>query len=182
MSARLNDYKWGENTSVWINRAGQSNSLEFRDLFLKENIIAIDWADIKENLTNIDNKEKLRKIFMKSYPKHIYEQENPGKNYKGCVGNSVGQIWSFLKEMKKGDIVLIPIENNKLVVAEIVGDYEWVDEIPRHRRKIKIIERIPEYYYLKRTGSKGLYSGTVARLRYKDNNKRKYLSNEKYWI
>ena len=148
---------------VWINKAGED--YEFEELFLKNNIIAIKWAKIKENLSNIKNKEELKEVYIKAYP-----DENNNQ-----ISNQVGQIWKFLNEMKKGDIVLSPLKNKKILIAKIVGEYTFNNEIPRHRRKIEILGHVSNEDYQKFTGKKLTYSGTVARLK---NKNEKYISDE----
>ncbi|AIJ06292.1 hypothetical protein JH146_1450 [Methanocaldococcus bathoardescens] len=136
---------------VWINRVGKN--YEFEEIFLNNKVIAIDWHEIDEDLSNIKNKEELRNIYIKAYP-----NENDNQ-----INNQVGQIWSFVKEMKKGDIVLIPLRNNKILIAKIVGDYKFDKERPKHRRDIEIIGYISNDTYSNFTGKEGFYSGTVAK-------------------
>ena len=137
---------------VWINRAGDDYELE--ELFLKNNIIAIKWAKIKENLSNIKNKEELKEVYIKAYP-----DENNNQ-----ISNQVGQIWKFLNEMKKGDIVLSPLKNKKILIAKIVGEYTFNNEIPRHRRKIEILGYISDDDYISLFGRQlRFFRGTIAK-------------------
>ena len=137
---------------VWINKAGEN--YEFEELFLKNNIIAIKWAKIKENLSNIKNKEELKEVYIKAYP-----DENNNQ-----ISNQVGQIWKFLNEMKKGDIVLSPLKNKKILIAKIVGEYTFNNEIPRHRRKIEILGYISDDDYISLFGRQlRFFRGTIAK-------------------
>ena len=137
---------------VWINKAGED--YEFEELFLKNNIIAIKWAKIKENLSNIKNKEELKEVYIKAYP-----DENNNQ-----ISNQVGQIWKFLNEMKKGDIVLSPLKNKKILIAKIVGEYTFNNEIPRHRRKIEILGYISDDDYISLFGRQlRFFRGTIAK-------------------
>ena len=137
---------------VWINKAGEY--YEFEELFLKNNIIAIKWAKIKENLSNIKNKEELKEVYIKAYP-----DENNNQ-----ISNQVGQIWKFLNEMKKGDIVLSPLKNKKILIAKIVGEYTFNNEIPRHRRKIEILGYISDDDYISLFGKQlRFFRGTIAK-------------------
>jgi predicted Mrr-cat superfamily restriction endonuclease len=92
-----------DNMVVWVNRAGKKagENYEFEGIFLNNKVIAIDWCEIDEDLSNIKNKEELEDIYKKAYPNESDSRD-------------VGRIWSFIKEMKKGDIVLIPLRNNKI--------------------------------------------------------------------
>ena len=137
---------------VWINKAGED--YEFEELFLKNNIIAIKWAKIKENLSNIKNKEELKEVYIKAYP-----DENNNQ-----ISNQVGQIWKFLNEMKKGDIVLSPLKNKKILIAKIVGEYTFNNEIPRHRRKIEILGYVSDDDYISLFGKQlRFFRGTIAK-------------------
>ena len=154
---------------VWINNAGENR--EFEEIFLKNNIIAIKWVKIKEDLSNIKNKEELKEVYKKTYP----NKDKDKRKYNCEVGNCVGQIWRFLKEMKKGDIVLVPLKNKRVLIAKIIGECIFNNEIPRHRRKIEILGHVSNEDYQKFTGKKLTYSGTVARLK---NKNEKYISDE----
>ena len=137
---------------VWINKAGEN--YEFEELFLKNNIIAIKWAKIKENLSNIKNKEEVKEVYIKAYSNE--------SNYQ--IGNQVGQIWRFLKEMKKGDIVLVPLKNKRVLIAKIIGECIFNNEIPRHRRKIEILGYISDDEYISLFGKQlRFFRGTIAK-------------------
>ena len=152
---------------VWINNAGENR--EFEEIFLKNNIIAIKWVKIKEDLSNIKNKEELKEVYIKAYP------ENIGKYGLKEVRKDINEIWRFLNEMKKGDIVLIPLSGGKALVVEINGECRFDKGIPRHRRKVKRIGTISRAQYKEYFNKQLQYGRTVAKLKDENNN---YLKEE----
>ena len=45
-----------------------------------------------------------------------------------AVAQSVGQVWSFLNEIKKGDLVILPLISRHpktVAIGSIIGDYEF---------------------------------------------------------
>ena len=149
---------------VWINNAGENR--EFEEIFLKNNIIAIDWMKIKKDLSNISYEELI----------YIYKEAYNIKNELNKVEkDDINEIWRFLNEMKKGDIVLIPLSGGKVLVAEINGEYTFNKERPRHRRKVKRIGTISRAQYKEYFNKQLQYGRTVAKLKDENNN---YLKEE----
>jgi predicted Mrr-cat superfamily restriction endonuclease len=149
---------------VWINNAGENR--EFEEIFLKNNIIAIDWMKIKKDLSNISYEELI----------YIYKEAYNIKNELNKVEkDDISEIWRFLNEMKKGDIVLIPLSGGKVLVAEINGEYTFNKERPRHRRKVKRIGTISRAQYKEYFNKQLQYGRTVAKLKDENNN---YLKEE----
>jgi predicted Mrr-cat superfamily restriction endonuclease len=150
--------------AVWINNAGENK--EFEEIFLKNNIIAIDWMKIKKDLSNISYEELI----------YIYKEAYNIKNELNKVEkDDISEIWRFLNEMKKGDIVLIPLSGGKVLVAEINGEYTFNKERPRHRRKVKRIGTISRAQYKEYFNKQLQYGRTVAKLKDENNN---YLKEE----
>jgi len=63
------------------------------------------------------------------------------------VGSGSSQVWNFLKEIKKDDIVAIPLKLQKAVaIGKVVGDYEYTKEFGDnviHTRSVEWLKNIP---------------------------------------
>jgi restriction system protein len=62
------------------------------------------------------------------------------------VARVVGQIWSFAKEIKKADLVALPLKTqSSIAVGTVEGDYEYKEISPdmKHIRKVQWLKIIP---------------------------------------
>lgn len=89
----------------------------FEDFYF-ENYIGIEWDDIID--TKITNPEELIKIVAEKYPE------------EAKTSHVANQILKFIHEFKKGDIVIIPNKNSKILVfGEILDDDIYIHEEPQ---------------------------------------------------
>lgn len=119
--------------SLWVVRAGAQGEQE--EIALKESVIAIGWDELGD-LSQIQSYEQLKELFRKVYPE--YNEQS--------VAIQVGEIWRFLYEIKKGDLVAIPLKTQYAVAIGIVeGDYEYRELSPlvHNLRKVKGLKIIP---------------------------------------
>lgn len=114
--------------SVWLVRAGRHGERE--ELALNNGISELMWHEMPD-LSNIDSWEELKELFMKVYP----------DSTKHSAANQIGQIWTFLKRMQIGDLIVLPSKfRASIAIGEIKGDYEFrkdLDSIPMHTRRVK---------------------------------------------
>lgn len=144
------------NTSFWIVRAGGRGSKghEERDV-LENNVITVGWYS-ELNLSQIKEKDELFEYIKKMMP-----SENEKYSIQG-----ISQVRSFIYEIKKGDIVILPLlsKYTKFVAIGVVtGDYEYRDiaQYVKHTRNVKWLnKKIPinefndeskKWFYLRRT-------------------------------
>jgi len=115
-------------------RAGRHGEQE--DAALREGMVTIGWKDIP-NLSGIKTKEELEKVYVKTYP----------DAKKNTVANEVGQIWTFMSRIKKGDLVALPLKKQAVIAIGKVEDdwyeYKELAENVKHIRKVKWIKSIP---------------------------------------
>jgi predicted Mrr-cat superfamily restriction endonuclease len=90
--------------TFWMVRAGRHGEEEQEAL--DNNLVTIGWNKIQK-LGNINDKGSLKKIYSDTYP-----NKTPIH-----VARVVGQIWDFIKEIKKGDLI-----GN--IIDEIMEHYE----------------------------------------------------------
>jgi restriction system protein len=115
-------------------RAGRHGEQE--DVALEEGVVTIGWQKIPD-LSKIKSKDALEKLYLEYYP----DQK------KMEVANKVGQIWRFMDEIKKGDLVALPLKKQSAVAIGKIEDnryqYEKLAENVKHIRKVKWLKTIP---------------------------------------
>lgn len=119
--------------TFWLVNAGRhgEQEKEVRD----ENITAIGWEELP-NLSQIFEKEEFKKLYSKIYP-----DEKPRS-----AANRAGQVWRFVREIEKGDLIATPLKSQSLImIGEVTGDYTYKTESmnAKHRRTIDWKESFP---------------------------------------
>jgi len=119
--------------TFWLVRADKHGEQE--EGVLENNIVAIGWNELPD-LAKIENKEELKKLYIELF----------GPNKKMHLANVTGQIWRFVNEINKGDLVALPLKRKSgIAIGEITGDYEFKEIAPniKHTRKVKWIKTFP---------------------------------------
>lgn len=122
--------------TLWLVRAGQYGERE--DFALNNNLAVIGWDNLPD-LSKLQDRNELSALLAEEYP-----DEKPKTRM-----NWESQIWPFVKEMKKGDLVALPLKHRSIVVFGRVKDeykyqphnqsgfkhtrpIEWDKEVPRN--------------------------------------------------
>ncbi|HEX7126499.1 MAG TPA: restriction endonuclease [Thermodesulfobacteriota bacterium] len=99
---------------------------------LRSDQIIIGWSEAAELLDPSLEWEAFRDVVRKRYYR---TERNPRK-----AGNAAGHLWRFIREMKPGDLVVIPY-GAEFYVAEVTSpathDPNLVDDDTAFRRKVK---------------------------------------------
>jgi restriction system protein len=115
-------------------RAGKHGEQE--DVALKENVVTIGWNELPD-LSKVKTKEGLEKLYLETYPDAKKMQ----------AANEVGQIWRFMHEIRKGDLVALPLKKQSIIAIGRVEDefyqYKEVAENVKHIRNVKWLKNIP---------------------------------------
>ncbi|HLN34068.1 MAG TPA: hypothetical protein VK250_02170, partial [Nitrososphaeraceae archaeon] len=116
-------------TKFWVVRAG-SGGAEENDA-LGNDVATIHWNGLSD-ISEFKDRDNL-----KSYYRRVFSDENDGEAAAGA-----GQVWSFLNEIKKDDIVILPLmskHTKTVAIGVIIGDYEFREITPdvKHIRKVK---------------------------------------------
>ena len=117
--------------SFWVVRAGNDREQEAEAL--KNNVISIFW-DLPD-LSNFQDKDSLKEAYVAAYPNEKKTQ----------IRVSCAQIWSFVREIQKGDRVAIPLKTRRQVaIGKVVGDYEYQNLAPnvQHIRRVDSFKAI----------------------------------------
>lgn len=114
--------------TLWMVRAGKHGEREL--LALNENIAVIGWEELPD-LSNIQSRDQLAVLLQK-----IDSNEKP----KTLI-NWESQIWPFIREMKKGDLVALPFKSRAIIlIGEVTGEYQYRPDLPpdaKHTRPVK---------------------------------------------
>jgi restriction system protein len=117
--------------TIWLVRAGRYGERE--EKALEEGYSFIGWNEVPD-LRTFKTKDKLKSIL-----EQIYADAKPGR-----INNFAGQIWTFFKVIKQGDIVALPLKNRpSIAFGEVTGDYEYKAENPedaRHCRPVRWLD------------------------------------------
>lgn len=119
--------------SLWLVRAGKHGERE-QDA-LDNNLITIGWDEISD-LSKTGTKNDLSKIISQVYP---------GAS-RQTVANWLGQLWRFIKEIKIGDLVALPLkQQSAITIGEITSDYQYWEKNKniKHVRLVKWLKTIP---------------------------------------
>lgn len=122
--------------AVWLIRAGSHG--EYEQKFIQESRVYVTWDDLTVDLGKLATRAELNADMTKRYP------DTKAK----AILNWVSQVWPFAHEMKKGDLVILPLKTQRAIqVGEITGDYHFEPKGPNpffHWRAVKwIAEAVP---------------------------------------
>lgn len=120
--------------ALWLVRAGSQGERE--DFAIRENVAVIGWEELGD-LSGIVSQEELLELLRRTYP-NVKEK---------TLLNWRSQIWRFVKEMKEGDLVALPLKGRPFIAfGRVVGPYKYRPDFPpdaRHTRPVKWEKEIP---------------------------------------
>ena len=127
---------------VWVIRAGKNGEQE--QFALANGYAVISWRKLRQPIP--PDEESLRAAIRKAYP-----------DESGGWPSDFSQTWKFANEVRKGDLVILPLkkrpdgklvrrpkEDGVVAVGEVVDHYEYApdgEQGTKHRRKVKWINR-----------------------------------------
>lgn len=121
------DRQIGLSRNYW--RIGTSADDENYWEVMKQNrYVSIGWPNIGDlSVGNIQTKEAIGQLLME---KGYYQPTN-----KNMASRKAGEIFSFLQEIREGDIVVVQNGRNVLGIGEVVGEYiyEGSETFPHYR-------------------------------------------------
>lgn len=115
------------NKNVFVLRADFGR---YTDTFKKDEYIGIGWFQDEPNGVDLKDKDSLKSAYKSLYPDHPSMRMN----------QNVGQVYRFVNEIKVGDIIISPYNDNQLLVGIIESDvyYKKDDTSPYPwRKKVK---------------------------------------------
>lgn len=120
--------------TVWMIRSGRHGERETFDF--ENKVASIGWEQMTD-LSTIQTKEELDEALQNAYPEQTKQQRS----------NNKSQLWAFIREMKKEDLVLRPSKHKPIVwIGKIIGEYQYHPDFPynsRHTRPVQWLKEIP---------------------------------------
>lgn len=121
--------------SLWLVRAGRHGEQE--QGALEHSVVTIGWNEFSD-LSNIKTRDELFELYGKVYLDRAVK--------KMRAINEVGQVWRFIREIQKGDLVALPLKTQSAIaIGKVEGDYEYreLTNIIKHFRRVKWLKTIP---------------------------------------
>ncbi len=116
--------------TLWMVRAGKHGERE--SLALSEKIVVIGWEELPD-MSQIQSREQLTALLKKT---------DPNEKPKTLI-NWEAQVWAFIHEIKRGDLVALPFKNRAIIlIGEVTGEYQYRQDLPpdaKHTRPVKWI-------------------------------------------
>ncbi len=119
--------------SLWVVRAGRHGEQE--ETAIKENLVCHAWNELPD-YSAYRTKDDLRPLYKQTYP---------GESEKQVIAG-LGQVWRFAREIKKGDLVVLPLKTASAVaVGRIAGEYQYKKVAPNvmHIRSVEWLKTVP---------------------------------------
>jgi len=120
--------------TLWLVRAGKLGERE--DIALKNNIATMGWEELSD-LSSLQHRPELTDMLRKTY-----QDDKPN-----TLRNWESQLWSFVHEMKPGDLIVLPLKHRSIImIGEVAGDYRYNKENPiyaKHTRPVKSWQEFP---------------------------------------
>jgi len=114
--------------TVWVVRAGRHGGRQ--DFVLDNGICAIGWDSLPD-LSTVESRENLQELMEEIYPDHSPRS----------IGNWIGQVWSFIKKIQEGDLVVLPLKPSSVVaIGEVTGAYQYENENPEGAKHVRSVD------------------------------------------
>lgn len=122
--------------AIWLIRAGSHG--EYEQKFIQENRVYVTWDGLDIDLGKLKQRADLTAAMTERYP----------DTKPKAIMNWVSQVWPFAHEIKKGDLVVLPLKSQPAIyIGEVTGDYQPAPDGPNpfyHWRPVKwIAEAVP---------------------------------------
>ena len=121
--------------TLWGLHAGKTG--DAHTLFLKKKVVAVGWNKMPNLSTLPPNREGFKAAVTKAFP-----HKKPG-----AIPNIAGQLFRFMHEMQKNDLIIYPSKRDKqLHIGKIVGEYQYNPKLSEgypHQRSVEWINKFP---------------------------------------
>lgn len=115
---------------VWTVKGGRHGEREER--LLSGGLIGGGWEDLPD-LSGIHDRNALHQLYVRSYPEASQRR----------ASNHVGQLWSLIHRMQKGELVVLPVKTTgTIAVGRVAGDYQYRTDLGEDLRHVRPVEWI----------------------------------------
>jgi restriction system protein len=130
----------GGDMAIWLVRAGSHG--EYEQKFIEENRVYVTWGALDVNLTKLKQRAELTAVMTERYT----------DTKPKAIQNWVSQVWPFAHEIKRGDLVVLPLKTQPAIyIGEVIGDYHAEPKGPNpfyHWRPVKwAAEGVPRSHF-----------------------------------
>jgi restriction system protein len=125
--------------SLWVVRAGKHGQQE--ETAIKEALVCHAWNELPD-YSDCRTKDDLRSLYTRAYPNETEKQ----------IVSGLGQVWRFAREIKKGDLVALPLKTEStFAFGRVAGDYQYKKVAPNvmHIRSVDWLKRVPRSVFPK---------------------------------
>lgn len=125
--------------SLWVVRAGKHGEQE--ETALKEHLVCHGWNELPDYST-YRTKDDLRNLYVQTFPNETEKQ----------VISGLGQVWRFAHEIKKNDLVALPLKTQfAFAFGRITGEYQYKKVAPNvmHIRSVEWLKTVPRSVFPK---------------------------------
>lgn len=120
--------------TVWGIRGGREGEAEF--LFEKENVAAMGWKEMGD-LSSLKTRDDFKRRYEEVFP-HVKS---------GTVPLHAGMLYRFVREIKNGDIIILPLKLKKpkeVWIGKVLAEYKYNPEVIfPHIRKVEWVKKCP---------------------------------------
>jgi restriction system protein len=132
--------------AIWLVRAGGRG--EQQEWALDKKQAVIGWSEMGD-LSKFNTREEMLDGLHKAFPNGALKQ----------LYNYRGQLWAFVKRIKIGDLVVLPLKGqDAIAVGKVTGDYKYWPNNPEDARHTRGVEWIQQDIPRNRFGQDLLYS------------------------
>jgi restriction system protein len=126
--------------AVWLTRAGSHG--EYEQKLIQESRVYVTWDDLNVDLAKLSQRAELADAMAQRYPNAKVK----------TIANWVSQVWPFAHDIKKSDLVILPLKSQRAIqIGEVAGDYHFEVGGPNpffHWRPVKWVgEAIPRNHF-----------------------------------
>lgn len=118
--------------NLWLLKA--AGTIEDEEAMLENNVITIGWSEFPD-FSGIEDEAQVKQVMLEKYP---------SMNEERCEGWA-GEIHTFIKKVRQGDLVSIPLKTrNEMLIGKVTGDYEYrqVSNFITHVRKVRWMKNL----------------------------------------
>ena len=101
--------------ALWLVRAGSNGEQE--EAAIENKVVTIGWNDLPD-LSKVASRDELKSAYSNVYP----------GSKKHSIANVAGQIWRFAHEIKKDDLVVLPLKRSaNIAIGRVDGPYKFIE-------------------------------------------------------
>lgn len=110
-----------------------AGTLEDEERILEDSIVTIGWAELPD--LSGRNEKQVKKLILEKYPGMREELSETW----------TGEIFAFITEIEKGDLMAVPFKTrNEVLIGKVSGNYEYrqLSDFISHVRKVRWLKTI----------------------------------------